>query len=123
MEKTHGTLIQYLLERSESELLQLIGSELDSTFHIRPSSRDSLIKEAKRWLSRKEQDIRKAICGSTRIRNHVHSDDNLVLISAIADLLSSICTGVSPFTVSVLLYKRGVKEFCLECWKTRKPET
>lgn len=106
-----------LLELSEDQLLARIGESAkaqDTASHLRPL--DS-IAAGRRWLRAQQGQIADRVCTSPRVRSLVqdHAQD-LVLIAAIADLISTCCSGIPPSTVAVLLYKRGLTTLCSTYW-------
>jgi len=112
-----GAKIQKLLKLPEDELLVLIGNELDSSVHAVPPSINSLIQAANEWLDNQWSTFQKAICNDKRIRQQSRNSDNTLLVAAVADLLASVITNVSPFTVAVLLVKKGIDTLCASDWK------
>ena len=105
-----------LKKLSEEELLELIGIDL---FNLKkealPSKRKYIIDVAKRWIESKKSALQNEICKSTTVRENLDSDI-MVLTAAIADLIASICFGVSPLTVAYLLVKMGIEKLCYTIW-------
>lgn len=114
--------IEELLRSSEEELLVSIGMEINEGSLALPRRRDWLTRSAKRWLKVREDTLRQAICSSDRVRTLVHDSQDVLLVTAVADLILSICTGVSPITVAALLVRRGISELCMLVWKDEEGE-
>lgn len=107
--------IESLLQKSKDELFLDLGKELVGK-SILPKSRNELISTAKIWWERNIKLITDAICGSEKLRKLLlaENNDDVVLVTAIADLVSGLVTGVSPVTVAALLVKKGVNNICKE---------
>ena len=56
--------------------------------------------------------IKEKLCNDEKLKNLIKKSDGIVLVTAIVDLISSIITGVSPFTVAALLVKKGITKLC-----------
>ena len=74
-----------------------------------------LIEDAEQWVAQRMSALRIRICEShvgslIRIRDQKWND--VLLIAAIADLITGLTTGVSPVTVAALLVHRGVSALC-----------
>ena len=78
----------------------------------------------KDWIKKNKLKIVDVVCNNENVIKCSLSKDRtygkVLLATAIADLLGSILTGVSPFTVAVLLVKEGLESFCDEHWNQKK---
>ncbi len=105
---------------SEDELLIKIGKDLaeQEVFMVPPSKR-ALLKKGQRWFEKHYVEFEKAICLNEEAKalSNLADTDTLTILTAVADLISSICIGVSPFTVAQLLLKRGLKVLCKKYWE------
>ena len=110
-------IIEELINLEIEELYLDIGQELVSDA-IKPISNRFLIDVAKRWVSENQQKIKTAICENQRVNDLQEQiedkEKRILLVTSIADLISGFCTGISPFTVSVIIVKEGLKQFCKE---------
>ena len=113
-------MIDNLSDLNESELLIKIGMDLvENEMLIAPPSKQALLEKGQNWFENNYINFEKAICLNEKARSFSdYSDtDTVTILAAIADLISSICISVSPFTVAQLLLKRGLKVLCKKYWK------
>jgi hypothetical protein len=104
-----------LSEFSEADLLARIGRELTANdVGGAPGGRPALIAQGKAWFSSKSADLKKTICPKVQEFGELVRTDTVALIAAIADLIASICVGVSPITVAALCVKYGLDRLCDE---------
>jgi hypothetical protein len=108
--------IQSLLNQSEDELLSAIGRVLlaDSMASGEPTGEEES-EEGESWLRHNLSPFRSKICGSHTLQCYFEQDqrwDDVIIVAAIADLLSSVVTGVAPTLVAALLCKRGFRWLC-----------
>lgn len=109
-----------LSDLTESELLIKIGMDLaENEMLIAPLSKEALLKKGKNWFEKNYKNFGKTICLNEKVKSFSnYSDtDTPTILTAIADLISSICIGVSPFTVAQLILKRGLNTLCKKYWK------
>lgn len=108
-----------LLRSSEDELYLALGRQLYGTPAFPPQS-SHLRQMAKQWLAANHEALRQAVCGSKRCKDLAAQDlkthEQVVLATAIADLISHVTLGVAPVTVAVLLVRQGVHHLCKETW-------
>lgn len=104
--------IRRLYALSEAEILVEIGNEIlagESRFF--PPSNQEAIENAVEWLRERYELLQGKICTHPKLQEYCSSDD-IMLAAAIADLISGMCINVSPFSVAVLLVKKGIDELC-----------
>jgi len=112
---TKNEIIQTMLNEDIDKLYIEIGTQV-SPAAIMPRPTQKIIEIGKEWLSQKKASFKQVICENEQVINlmqNEHSNDKkILLVTAIADLISGICIGVSPFTVSVLLVQLGIDTLC-----------
>ncbi|HKP51927.1 MAG TPA: hypothetical protein VJ183_04660 [Chloroflexia bacterium] len=112
-------LIQELLNKDVEELYIWLGRELYGTPAFPPSPRQ-LSQLAHSWMEKKGDDLRALICNDKNVVQLCNAETDGYdpeLVTAVADLIASLVIGVSPFTVSVLLIKVGLRRFCADIWE------
>lgn len=98
---------------NEDDLFLAVGSQLaEGEKFMKPPSVSELILKGKVWFDLHVDRFQSAVC-QEKVRKLLQGDE-AVLITAIADLIAGIFTGVSPVTVSLLICKKGVSSFCPE---------
>lgn len=107
--------IKALLTSTLDELFIAMGKEL--TLHdALPKPPAALLRLAKAWWVTSLPQIKKIICNSEAQqllqRTTIHGDTGVALVIAIADMVSHISLGVSPWIVAALVVKIGVTSFC-----------
>jgi hypothetical protein len=95
------------------DLLLDLGRELDAgALPGAPSSPEDLISAAKRWLNYNFATIQLAICPHCdRILKTIDHND-AEAVAAVADLLTGVFIGVTPFTVGKICTRAGLKHLC-----------
>lgn len=76
-----------------------------------------LIENGKIFIEAKLYEISQIICNDKDVIKHIDKegfDDKEAIVIAIAELISSVITGVSPITVSALIIKKGLGKLCQE---------
>ena len=104
---------------NEDELLIKIGKDLaESEMLITYPSKEQLLNKGRNWFENNYKRLEERICLSDKAKFFSNSSDidTATILSAISDLISSVCIGVSPFTVSRLILKRGLKMLCHKYW-------
>jgi len=112
--------IKNLYALSEKEILIIIGNDLlteESRFS--PPSAQEAIERAIEWLEENYESLQEAICRNGTIRKYYNDNEDIILAAAIADLISAICLSVSPFSVAVLVAKKGIGELCKYSWESK----
>jgi len=108
--------IKSLLEKEIEQLYIDLGRQiLSSDYHAFPFPKQRYITKAKNWLAENKVHLKQKICKNEYVKLHMNSnkiEDRVILISAIIDLISSMCIGISPVTVAVLLVKEGINSLC-----------
>ena len=98
---------------NEDDLFLAVGSQLaEAEKFMKPPSVNELIMKGKVWFDLHVERFQSAVC-QEKVRKLLEGDE-AVLITAIADLIAGIVTGVSPVTVSLLICKKGVRSLCAE---------
>jgi hypothetical protein len=102
------------LNQSDDELYAEIGRETSKSLLNKPFA--YYVQVGKEWIAAKTPLLKTRLCENIDIRLLLSKDsadqDRINLILAIADFISSLKIGISPFTVSVLIFKQGVSKFC-----------
>ena len=82
-----------------------------------PLSQKKAIEYGRLWFDSRIDELRDVVCGNKQIRKLiVNPGEDQVLLFSIADLIVSLCTGVSPLTVAALCIRKGIKELCSSNW-------
>ena len=105
------------IDWDEENLLYRLGSQIVSEGKgAFPFNRKQLIDAGRKWLLENRELLEKTICSNRNIQDYFLQDkikkSRIELASVLADLLSGVCIGVSPVTVTLLVLKQGVKELC-----------
>lgn len=111
--------IQSLIKKDTDSLLKIIGYELtenEGAHRAFPPSIRELIEVGRDYFNKHVKDFQSIICSNESLKSLIKESkiESVTLVSAIADLISSVVTGISPFTVATLLYKYGIDRFCNE---------
>jgi hypothetical protein len=105
-----------LLNKSEDELYAEVGNDITNSLMDKPL--EYYIQLAKEWFAAKIPVWRGSLCQNQDVKILLSKkntvQDKVNLISAIADFIASLKTGVAPFTVAVLIFKYGVSKICEE---------
>lgn len=115
--------VESLLGQDEKSLYAALGAELIGPQAF-PTDPGMLIAAARGWLADRKSSIEVAVCLNARVKDLVTNSrkrDRILLVSAVADLISSVVSGVSPVTVSVLLVKEGLETLCDGHWGAGGP--
>jgi len=108
--------IAELLEASDAVLLQHIGDAHSlRSLQARPRTDDEREESGKDWISAHINTLRKLVCSSLLIQAYLNSSrtqDRVMLAAAIADLISSVITGIAAVAVAVLILREGIASFC-----------
>lgn len=107
--------IASLIKLSDAELYRRIAADTGSGLgprDIEARGREMFETSALR--------LRAYICGSPRVKDlWLKSEgEGSELIAAIADCISTVATGISPFIIATLLFRRGLDRLCSEAWAT-----
>jgi hypothetical protein len=110
------TQIESLFNKNVEELYADLGRESRTPgLGMEPTSEDKFAEEGRRWLARNRDDLAKCLCETGVVSLFISSErvrDRIIVAAAIADLISTLATGVAAFTVSVLLIKEGLDTLC-----------
>lgn len=105
--------INSLLGLSETELLTLIANDLEEGEHVLPSNMKALIRKSEIWVKNKSNELQNIICQNQNIKNLVRGDSSETdIIAALIDVIAPYVIGISPATLAVLLFKKGMKSYC-----------
>jgi len=99
------------LDKSQEQLLEIIGQELLGSSGLSFDS-DQLITFGRNWFEKQLPHLRENVCTNIVTQHLLKNTDEVILIGAIVDIISSVCVGVTPATVATLIVKIGLKEFC-----------
>jgi hypothetical protein len=120
----NGESVDLLLGKTDDELFELLGEELSRRENRGlPLPKEKLIKNAQQWLTEFLGRSRKIICGNHRVRELSENGEQIVLVGAIADLISHLCVGYPVGLISVLVTRAGVNRLCLEFWRSESPSS
>lgn len=107
--------VRGLLNKNLDELYVELGRELYGGAAF-PSPLGQLGQVARVWLQTKRVEIARVVCPNATVRmllsDEISTQDRLILVTAVADLIASVIIEVSPVTVGVLLVKEGLKALC-----------
>jgi hypothetical protein len=105
-----------ILALSEADLFLEIDRQLSPIgFFIDTRAIDKRVESGRNWFQERRARISKNVCSSAtlaRLREAGDSQGKVALLVALADLIASICIGVSPFTVAAIILKLGLDRFC-----------
>jgi hypothetical protein len=103
-----------LLSKSDEELLSSSGRDF-----AKAASPHDFAKRGAEIMENIRTRFASSICADAAIKaayERVEKDGGVTLLAALIDCLSGSLTGVSPVTVSVLLFRHGVKKLCEQAW-------
>ena len=111
-----------LLQITEDDLYLDIGLHLYGRPALAPS-REEAIQRAKRWFSLKRKELANVVCTSDRLkalaRQDVPTHELVVTVCGVLDVVTHIMGGVPGITVSALLVRLGLHEFCADLWESK----
>ncbi|MCP4605677.1 MAG: hypothetical protein GY847_35020 [Proteobacteria bacterium] len=111
----NSRMLKELLDQDLDSLYSILGKGLVGSY-VRQPSFTELIQIGQIWIESNITTLKEKICGNRKIRQLSREPDDLILAAAISDLIASVCIGVPPATVSVLLVKRGIEAICGSRW-------
>lgn len=115
---THHEELKHLIEADEARLFEHIGAHaIRGSVGARPATPRKLEKEGRAWLKRHTVELRNRVCGSVVVKAYLDSDsaqDRVLLVAAVADLVSSLVTGVAAISVAILIVREGLATWCKE---------
>lgn len=100
------------LDRLYFELGEQIAATQNNAFPTPPQRYKKLAQE---WLEENRARLQEVLCGSAivqYVKENEQNLDNANVVAGIADLLSGMFVGISPFSLAVLIFKIGVTKFC-----------
>lgn len=115
-------IVEYLQTDLENLLVAtgriLVAYREDAdVFMASSEERKSAIIRANEFLSEKRDELRQKLCIELDILEKLESNkfsNNIELISIIADSLVGTAVMLPPFTLSVILFKKGLHHLCNE---------
>ena len=110
--------IEKLLSLDNESLYLEIGNKLTGKGAF-PFDKKYVTKLAKNWMREKRQHLAEILCDDKNIRELIRNQNKqnrILLITAIADLISSIISIVPAVTVAVLIVKEGFESLCSKKW-------
>jgi len=112
--------IENLLKLDNNELFLIIGNEIRGK-GAAPAPKKQIILQANQWFSDHVKEIKEMICRNSRILTLANKDksggDIVMLISAIADLITSLTLNIAAISVAILIVREGLLKFCENYWK------
>lgn len=112
------TLEQKLGQNTEELLVELYHEVLGPA--VAPSDPSSAADLGRRWLRKKFDDWKTAICGNEAVRAAFtlpERERQYALATAVLDVIAGYAVGFTPMTVAALLVKEGFISLCEDCWK------
>lgn len=111
--------IDKLLSQDIDDLLKEMGKVIiknEDTYQAFPPSSRELISIANKYINKNWSILKIKICDNKKIKDSLDKDNfnTITVISTIADLISSIVIGISPYLVAVIVYKYGLDKLCKE---------
>lgn len=111
--------IELLLDSSEDDLLLSLGTAIMGKPAL-PPTMETLIANARHWLSSHRDILVKGVCANTQVRDVVATSGaasrRVDLVAAVADAIVGAVSGVPVVVVSVLLVKEGIHNICVNHW-------
>ena len=112
--------IQDALQLTLDEMYEHIGRDISIGIELGEVEPEEYKSRGKRWISKYRSKLREIICNG-QVAKVTLSDnrtwDQVLLVAAVADLISSVSTGVSPVVVAALLVKEGLSQLCTDSQK------
>jgi hypothetical protein len=106
-----------LEELSDDEIYQIIGEELlkeEENFSI--MTPQQMIEKSKVWFNINLPFFQEKICTNNKLRLLYDKQGDLVLSTAIIDLIIGALGGIAPASVAYLLFRRGLHNVCKNYW-------
>lgn len=108
-----------LLALSEDGLFVLAGQELSRAgLGIGEPDKETLRERGRRWLERNRLELAKKLC-NTHVARYLRSAggewDQVLLLAAVTDILSSANWGIGPATAAALALRVGLGKLCENC--------
>lgn len=113
-------IAEKLLNKDDINLYIQIGQQVHGKSAF-PLHKDVYVQIAKQWLDTRRHKIAETICHNKELKAFAKRDlpthELVVLVCAIADVISHLTTGVAPLTVAVLLARQGLHTLCGDNWE------
>ena len=97
------------------DLYEKIGIDISTELGLGDLEKEDYIDRGKNWFETQKKSLQLKVCQSNTAAIVLKDDrkwDQILLIAAIADLISSVLTNISPITVAALIAKEGLHRFC-----------
>jgi hypothetical protein len=108
--------INQLLEVETDALLRHVGdATVFRTLQARPITDSERETAGRSWIQEHLHDLRRLICSSVLYQTYASSkrtQDRVMLVAAIADLIASITSGLAAVSVAVLIVRESLISFC-----------
>ncbi|WP_145243474.1 hypothetical protein [Urbifossiella limnaea] len=112
--------IARLLSLSQDEIYLEIGRQLTGREAF-PTPPVHLIARARRWATER---LAQAVCSSDKLkvlsRQDVPTQEVILSISAVLDVVSHVLGGVPALTAAVLIARVGLHNFCAVIWAAQE---
>lgn len=107
--------IERLLAMDDDDIFASLGSELTGR-QLLPSSKGEFIRIGRLWFERQARELTDVVCSHEKLTALRRRPENQIstaeLVAGVADVISGLVVGASPFTVSVLLVRFGLDKLC-----------
>lgn len=111
--------IERLATLEDDALFELAGRELArNAMGIGEPDEETLRARGRRWVQDNRKELAQKLCGTYLVK-YVRSPgkewDRVLLLAAVADLLSSASWGLGPTTAAALVLRVGLTGLCDDC--------
>ena len=106
--------VQKLMPLTQGELFEKLVDDLpqyQNTFFSPESKRDA----GEKWFNSKKAKLQKKLCVEGNLLGRIDNNefqDNIALICAISDSITSQFVGIPALTIAMLIFKIGIRNFC-----------
>lgn len=105
--------IKLILDKDVTELFSDIGLDAPITgFGLADESDE---EKGRSWYEQNKERLREKVCGSYIAELATDKNegwDKVLILAGLADIITGVCAGVSPLSVSALIMKLGLKSLC-----------
>jgi hypothetical protein len=112
---TYDDMVQ-LLDAETEVLLRHVGdATMFRTLQARQITDAEREAAGRSWIQEHLHDLRRLICSSLLYQTYATSkrtQDRVMLVAAIADLIASITSGLAAVSVAVLIMRESLVSFC-----------
>jgi len=112
-------------EQDRRKIEQLLSLDVDGLMSLLPAydlkyelarfAPEGQLRAGREIYKRLKKQLYRQVCIEWQYCKKKNSDkylDPVVLVAAIADVLSSLTVGIPPFVIATLLFKIGLSNFC-----------